>query len=124
VTTNIQNNIMTNIKQTTTNDVSSNISQTQSIPIANVGGNVIIANVTMTQSAQIVATALMKTSAYSSVINDAATKLTQSSTAVSSNPISDIIKSVTGFLATTLGICLAIGGVVLIIVLVVIFKVF
>lgn len=119
--TNIQTMIRNNITNVTQSDISASISQSQSITAANVGGNVVIANVSMEQSAKIVAQALMSTSAYQVAINDSATKMDQSSKSTEENPVAGIIKSIGSAISSVMSApIMIIGGIILFIVLIII----
>ena len=78
-TSNIKTMISSSINADTSMQVSTNLSQSQSITASNIGGSVVIANVSLDQSAQATSYALMQSSAYASAINDVANKIDQSS---------------------------------------------
>jgi hypothetical protein len=113
--TNIQNQIMSNISANTSQELNVNVSQQQSITAANVGGNVVMTNVTMEQSSSIIAAALMKTSTYSQVINESAAKMDQKSSTEEKNPLADVIKALGGIFTLPI---IIIGGIILGIVLI------
>lgn len=106
-TTNISNRFQNNINANTELDVNNNISQNQSITAANVGGNVVIANVTLQQSSKIVAHSLMQSTAFASVINDSATKMDQSSKAKETTIIDSIVNGIKSFFTGIAGIITA-----------------
>ena len=105
---NIKTEIQQNITANTEVEMSAHIEQIQKIGVANVSGSVVIKNVSMEQSAEIVARALMQSSAYSSVINESATKIDQVTQSEEENPIAGIIDSVGGVIGEVGG---AISGV-------------
>jgi len=100
VKSNIQNKITSNINQTTSQQMSANITQQQGITAANIGGNVTISNITMDQSAQVFASALMNTTAFASVINSVANTIDQTS-ASKETTIFDSIAQALGTLLST-----------------------
>lgn len=106
-TSNITNRFQNNINANTEVEVNNNISQNQSITADNIGGNVVIANVTLDQSARITAQALMQSTAFSSVINDSATKMDQSSKSKETTIIDTIVNGVKSFFNGVAGIITA-----------------
>jgi len=92
-TSNLKNQIMNRLSATTTEELKAQINQQQAIVAANVGGTVVMRNVSMDQSAKMVASSLMKTATYSSVINESANKMDQKSSAEEKNPIAEMIKA-------------------------------
>jgi len=94
VSTKIKNEIINNISATTTQELETNMSQTQSITAQNIDGNVVISNLTMEQSAKLTLTSLLKTSVYSSVINSTATAIDQSSKTTEKSTLANIIDSI------------------------------
>lgn len=102
VATKITNRITANISNQTQQDTLAAIQQKQSVKV-NAGGNITLGNVTQAQSATIVATALMQSSAYSSVINELAAHIDQTSSASEANPIAGIIDSAGGALSGIFG---------------------
>lgn len=107
---NIHNKIMTNISANTTMEMSASVNQTQAITVANVGGNVVIANVSMEQGAQVIAQGLMKTQAYASVINEVATAMDQKSKSEEKNPIATVIDSIGKAVGTVMSAPILIFG--------------
>lgn len=111
-----------NIKNKLTNTVTANdeldfktqLSQQQTIS-AEAGGNIIMANISMDQSAKIAASALMKTATYSTVINESANKMDQKASSEDKNPIAEMIKAVGSIFSIPV---LILGGIVLAVVLV------
>lgn len=112
-TSNITNKLTTNISSNTSIEVTNNISQNQAISAANIGGSVVIKDVQMNQSASIVAKALMQSTAYSSVINESATKMDQTSKSKETTIFSEIGK----MLGNLISIPVMIGGAILIVII-------
>lgn len=84
--------------------------QSQAIVVGNVGKNVYISDITMQQTNDIIAEAIIGQSSYSEVINDIATQVEQTATSKEVNPL----QSLFDFLSTaTTGWMLMIGAVVI-----------
>lgn len=96
VVSNITNKLTNNINANTKVEFVTQIDQIQKVGVENVSGNVVIQNMSFEQSAQLVAKALMKTRAYSEVINETAAKIDQATKTEEENPIAGIIDSVGG----------------------------
>jgi hypothetical protein len=111
LTTQIQNNISAN----TTADLETVLSQNQELYVNNVDGNVVMTNVTMSQSATEVASALMHTQTYSTVINATADTIYQKTSSQETNPIADIVSAM--FQAPIMILAGLVLGVVLLILL-------
>ena len=90
----IYNKLTNNISAITSMELNSQIKQIQAVTAENIGGNVVVANLSMEQSAELVARALMKTQSYSSVINETAQAIDQVTKTEEENPIAGIISSV------------------------------
>lgn len=96
VVADIKNKLSNNIDANTRQELSAQIDQVQKVGVENVGGSVVIQDMSFEQSAQIVAKALMKTKAYSQVINETAAKIDQVTKTEEENPIAGIIDSIGG----------------------------
>lgn len=92
IATSIQNNISNNTKQET----ESAIFQEQAIKVGKVGGDVVIENLTMDQSAEVIAKGLMQSSAYNKAIQDTSMAIDQKSAAKNDNWIAGIVGEFTG----------------------------
>jgi hypothetical protein len=114
-TSNVKNQLMSRISANTSQELTAQINQQQTIVAANVGGSVVMTNVSMDQSARLVASSLMKTATYSAVINDSASKMDQKASSEEKNPIAEMIKAVGSIFSIPV---LILGGLVLGIVLV------
>jgi hypothetical protein len=115
-TSKIFNELKNNINANTTTELSRMSNQTQGITDKKtIEGNVVIRGVTMVQGARETAASLMKTKAYSSVIDDAITKIDQKVAAMEKNPLAELISSI--FSIPGMLIALGIGGLVVIILL-------
>jgi hypothetical protein len=121
VETNIQTRIRNAVNADTTMQLNSNLTQDQAVTAKNIGGNVVIGKLTMNQSAQMVASALMKTTAYSSVINDTATKIDQVSKSEEENPIAGIISAVTKAVIST-PLMFGVGIIIFIVIIILLLK--
>jgi hypothetical protein len=114
---NLTNKIKNTISAKTSEELKARITQEQTVHVHNVEGNVVVTDVNMRQGATQVAKALMKTTTFSKVINDSASKIDQKSATEDKNPIAEIIKSI--FQAPVL----LLGGIVLgIVLLIILFK--
>ncbi len=91
VESNLANQITTNIDTSTLTQVTNALNQTQGFNVQNVGGNVIMKNVTISQQANLASNAIVNSSAFATVIGSVANTLTQSATAKETNPLSNII---------------------------------
>lgn len=119
-TSNIKNQLMTGISANTKTELDAQINQQQTISATNIGGSVVASNITMDQGATMIASSLMKTATYSSVINESATKMDQKSSSEEKNPIAEMIKALGSIFSAPVWI---LGGIILfIVVIVVIFK--
>lgn len=90
---NIYTMISANVKQEQIQEAVNNAMQKQTVSI-NAGGNIVAGNITQSQTAQIIAKAIMNSQGYSTVINSVANQIDQSAKAKTTNPLSDIIGSV------------------------------
>lgn len=96
VATNINNRLTNSINANTKQELTAQVDQIQTIGVENVRGNVVIQNMSLEQSAQLVAKALMKTKTFSEVINETAAKIDQATKTEEKNPIAGIIDSLGG----------------------------
>lgn len=104
------------ISADTTTELKMLIGQNEEIAIDDVSGNVIMTNITMSQSSLAVASALMKTQTYSSVISETATTIDQHTKTEEKNPLAELIQSI--FQAPILLLAGIVLGVILLIILV------
>ncbi len=121
VSSNIKNKIMNNISNTTTQEMINSINQTQKIGAQEVGGSVVIQNLDMDQSANIIAKGLMESESYNSVIQEAATAIDQAS----STEETTIMDSIFGSFSKTMiasAIIAAVVGIVIIVFIVYMVK--
>jgi hypothetical protein len=116
---NIRNQLMTSSIQDTTQEAFMQAIQKQGVEVAGVSGNVVIGDVSLDQSLEMVAKAMITGTAYSSVVNDVANKVAQTAKSEQSNPISQILDSIGGIVGKVLGSWTAIIIVVVIVIAVV-----
>lgn len=114
VASKIKTQITNDISQTDSNQISTQISQSQKVSARNIGGNVVVKDLTMSQSAEIVAEALMKTSAYSTAINQVAAAVDQTTKTSEANFFAGIISSVGKAIGSMMATPAIIFGVVVI----------
>lgn len=115
---NIQNRLSLAVNQSTLQESFNAAIQDQQIEVANVGGNVIMKDISMAQSLQLTAETLINGTAYSTVINDIANAVDQTTDAKQTNPIAELIDSVGGIFSSWIGMVIAIatvGGVVMLV---------
>jgi hypothetical protein len=93
----IKTSLSNSVQANTTQELTTNVIQSSSLTFEDNVGGITIGTVTMGQSADLTALALLKTRAYTSVIKDVATKIDQGVLSVSKNPIGDVIKSMGTF---------------------------
>lgn len=92
---NVKNMLKTRTANLTSQDVTASINNIQSIKFNNVRGSVIVGNcINQSQTARVVASGILNSTSYQSVINGIATQLDQVAAAKETNPISEIVKSV------------------------------
>ncbi len=121
----IQNDITTNITTNTQQEMTNNLSQKQSMNVNSSTGISIGVNYTQAQTASIIASALMQTTAYNSALTKVAMAVDQKSTAVTTNPISDVIDSIGKAISSIIStpfLIMGIAAIVIIIIIVVLYK--
>jgi hypothetical protein len=111
---NVKNKLAVSISQTTLQEALSLASQKQAVEIGDVEGNVVISGLTMTQTLEMVASTIIKGTAYSTVISDIATSMDQSSESTQTNPIAEVIDSVGSIVSTALSSWMIIVAVIVI----------
>ncbi len=94
--TGIKNKLLNEISAQTKQEIQANIEQRQGIKAKNIDGNLIIGNVSMNQSAEMVSTAMTKSTAFSKVINETAKAIDQKAKTEEENPIASIVNSIGG----------------------------
>jgi hypothetical protein len=110
----LKNIITNNTTTNTSNQLSSNLSQSQN-QVINSSGILKFVGATQEQSASVIATAMLNTTGYINAVNTTANAMSQSATAVTTNPIADLINSV----GTAVGGVLSSGsGIIIVLVIV------
>jgi hypothetical protein len=97
---NITNRLNIAISNTNLQQDFNNATQNQNIEFGVVEGNFIMHNVTISQTASVVAQNLLNTQAYSSVVGTVANTIQQSANASEANPIAGIIDAVGGSISS------------------------
>jgi hypothetical protein len=82
-----------NIKQEQIQEAVTSTMQRQTVSIK-AGGNIVAGNISQTQTAELIAKAIMNTEGYSKVIQNVSNQIDQKTSAETRNPISDILSSV------------------------------
>lgn len=118
VQTNVRQIFQAHVDQTTLQESVMQALQKQAITVHTVGGSAIISNVTMEQSAEMVATATINSTGYTSAITEIANKVDQSTESKETGPLDTfftMVKSaISSWIFMLVGLAL-IGGIILIV---------
>lgn len=88
------NKVQHNVNGSTKNQIIGIINQTQSMVITNITGNVILKNLSMEQSAHLIAYALMKSSTVSDVVNEFSREIDQLAKSEEKNVLASIFDGI------------------------------
>lgn len=115
----IRNNLVTNISNTTGQEMINQMKQKQQATY--VGRSMVMNDVNQEQSAEITAKALMETEEYSKVLNAVSNAVDQKTEATTTNPIGSIVDSFASAVSTPMLIFVG-GGVALVVLLAIVWK--
>lgn len=90
----LNNHIKNRLENISKTDINTIISQQQSFIVDRVTGNINMSNVTMSQQATVIAKAILTSTDINNIITQIDDKITQTTSAVTKNPISDIVGSI------------------------------
>jgi len=109
----IKNEFGLKINQETLQESVMQTLQRQKISAENVGGNVVLSNISMNQSVKMVASAILSSSGYSSVIADVITDLKAAASSKETDPFANLISAMkamaTTWMLVILGVVIIVG---------------
>jgi 23S rRNA pseudoU1915 N3-methylase RlmH len=119
VVTKLTNDFKSRVDANTAQQMTSIVDQQQGTKIKSIGGSYVLKDATFEQGAQVTAQALMSTNAFSSVINETATKIDQVSKTQETTIFTDIANAIKNFFLSAIGLIVA-AAVFIVIVLIII----
>lgn len=111
---NIKTLFSSSVKLDTLNESITKSLQVQTIRGVNIGGDMIVKNVTMSQTADVVAKALIQSSSYAEVINTVAQAIDQKSSAKEESPLQGLFDMISGGMWLVIGLVVAAAVVVVV----------